>query len=296
MLDAQNLTEGHLSAAQIGQYWEDGFIFPIDVMTQEEAADARAELEQTEKDWLDAGLPLPLNTYKRINAHTVMPLVYRMATNPRVLDVVEGLLGPDILIYSGEFFTKEAGTKQIVSMHQDLTYWGLGATEGLVTAWIALSPATRASGCMDFVAGTHKNKILPHVDTYAEDNLLSRGQEVQVDVAEDDKVAIELQPGQMSLHHGLTVHGSGPNVSDDRRIGCVIRFCRPDVLQQVGDRDYAMIARGADRLGNFIQIAAPQGYFEPSSLAVYDEIRQSQAQIMMKGAKGGSAAGIYEVK
>ncbi|MGB1390099.1 MAG: phytanoyl-CoA dioxygenase family protein, partial [Paracoccaceae bacterium] len=240
--------------------------------------------------------PQPLNTYKRVNSHCVMPLSCRIAADPRILDVVEGILGPDIMIYGVEYFIKEPRSTQIVTMHQDLTYWGLGATEGLVTAWIALSPATRASGCMDFVAGTHKNEILPHVDTYAKDNLLSRGQEVQVDVAEEDKVAIELQPGQMSLHHGLTVHGSGPNVSDDRRIGCVIRFCRPDVLQQVGDRDYAMIARGADRLGNFIQVAVPQGYFEPSSLAVYDEIRQSRAQIMMKGADGGSAAGIYEVK
>ncbi|MEX0285866.1 MAG: phytanoyl-CoA dioxygenase family protein [Paracoccaceae bacterium] len=293
MLDAQNLDQGRLTPDQTAQYWQDGFLFPLDVLTPDQATAARAEFETMERDWLDNGLPQPLNTYKRINAHCVMPLVYHMAMNPRVLDVVEGILGPNILIYSGEFFIKEAHTKHIVSMHQDLTYWGLGATEGLVTAWIALSPATRASGCMDFVAGTHKNEILPHMDTFDENNLLSRGQEVEVDVAEDDKTSIELQPGQMSLHHGLTVHGSGPNTSDDRRIGCVIRFCRPDVLQQVGDRDYAMVARGVDHVGNFIQVAPPMDYFQPSSLAVWDEIRQAQAQVMMKDAKGSSASGIY---
>lgn len=293
MLDAETLDRGRLSPHQVDRYWEDGFLYPLDVLAPQEALAARAEFEAMERDWLDNGLPQPLNTYKRINAHCVMPLVHRMATNPRVLDVVEGILGPDILIYSGEFFTKEAGTRHIVSMHQDLTYWGLGATDGLVTAWIALSPATRASGCIDFAARTHKNAILPHRDTFAQDNLLSRGQEVQVNVAEHDTHAIELQPGQMSLHHGLTVHGSGPNTSGDRRIGCVIRFCRPDVLQQVGDRDYAMLARGADRIGNFIPIAPPTGYFDAGALAVWEEIRQAQAQVMMKGADGASAGNIY---
>ncbi len=294
MLDAQNLTGGRLTEAQISQYWDDGYLFPVDVLTSEEAADARAEFEQMEQDWLDAGLPLPLNTYKRMNSHCVMPVAYRLAANPRVLDVVEGILGPDILIYAGEFFVKEPKTRHIVSMHQDLTYWGLGATQGVVTAWIALSPATPASGCMDFVAGSHKNEILPHDDTFDENNLLSRGQEVQVDVAEEDRVSIELKPGQMSLHHGLTVHGSGPNVSDDRRIGCVIRFCRPDVLQQVGERDYAMVVRGADRLGNFIQVGPPGAYFQPSSLRIFDEIRHSRAQVVMTGAKGKSASSAFE--
>ena len=107
-------------------------------------------------------------------------------------------------------------------MHQDLTYWGLGATSEMVTAWLALSPATPQSGCMDFVRKSHKNPILPHKDSFAKDNLLSRGQEVQVDVAEQDKTSIEIQPGEISLHHGLTIHGSGPNVSDDRRIAAVI--------------------------------------------------------------------------
>lgn len=291
MRDVQDT--GGLTPAQVDQYWDQGFLTPFDVLTPAQAQAARDEFERMERDWLDAGLPLPLATYKRINAHILMPLVWRMATNTRVLDVVQGILGPDILIYSGEFFTKEARTKQIVTMHQDLTYWGLGATDGLVTAWIALSPATRASGCMEFAAGTHKSAILPHEDSFAEDNLLSRGQEVQVDVTPEDRHLIELQPGQMSLHHGLTVHGSGPNTSDDRRIGCVIRFCRPDVLQQVGDRDYAMLARGADRVGNFIPVAPPQGYFARSALAVYEEIRQAQAQVMMKGAKGASTANMY---
>ena len=127
-------------------------------------------------------MPRTVNTYKRINAQCVMPFAYELASHPDLLDMVEGILGPDILIYGAEFFIKEASSPHIVSMHQDLTYWGLGATDNLVTAWIALSEVNQQSGCMHFVAGSHNHQILPHEDTFAESILLSRGQEIQVEV------------------------------------------------------------------------------------------------------------------
>lgn len=281
---ALDLSNGRLQRQDVETYWRDGFLYPIRALSGAEAALARGNIETVESDWLDAGLRLPLATYKRVNAHVTMPFVVDICRNPAVLDVIEGILGPDILIYSAEFFTKEPQTRQVVSMHQDLTYWGLGAIDGLVTAWIALSPATRASGCMELVRGTHKNPILPHKDTFAEDNLLSRGQEVAADIADADKTAIELAPGEMSLHHGLCVHGSGPNRSDDRRIGCVIRYIRPDMAQKVGARDFAMLARGTDGFGNFQHVTAPKTLFSPDSLAVYDDIRAEQAKTMMQGA------------
>ena len=223
MAGSLKLEDGKLSDAQKARYWKDGFLHPIEVFTGTETAGLRSEVETIERDWLDAGLPNPLNMYKRVNAHCVMPLAARMALNPAILDVVEGVLGPDLMVWSAEFFIKEPNTHHVVGMHQDLTYWGLGETSDQVTAWVALSPATVQSGCMDFVAASHKNPIMPHNDTYSDTNLLSRGQEIAVDVRDDEKTHIELQPGQMSLHHGLTFHGSGPNRSDDRRIGFAIR-------------------------------------------------------------------------
>lgn len=279
------LAGGRLSSAQQEQYWKDGYLFPLQVMPAADALSLRAELEQLEQDWLAADLPQPLSTYKRINAHFVMPMAYRIGADPRILDAVEGVLGPDIMIYAVEFFIKEPNTRQIVSMHQDLTYWGLGAIDGLVTAWLSLSPATPASGCMNFVRGSHKNAILDHTDTFDDNNLLSRGQEVQVDVDEKDKVPIEIHPGQISLHHGLTIHGSGPNTTDDRRIAAVIRYCTPDIKQQVADEDYAMLVRGTDRFNNFKTVPAPTQNFAPDALAQYDEIRRAQAKAMMAGAK-----------
>ena len=283
-MQSQNHGTTGLSSSHKADYDRNGFVFPIDVLTPTEAATARAELERIEHAWLDNGLPLALNQYKRVNAQVVMPLAARLALDPRILDAVEGILGPDLMIWSAEFFIKQPNTQHIVSMHQDLTYWGLGATDHQVTAWRALSSATVASGCMDFVGASHKNPILPHKDTYSDLNLLSRGHEVQVDVRPEDKTAIELKPGQMSLHHGLTIHGSSPNQSDDRRIGFAIRYINPNARQEVADRDYALMARGVDLSGNFIHYAAPEQLFSKAGLALYDRIRTDQAKALAAGA------------
>ncbi len=285
MSDPVPMAQTALTPEQSAQYWEDGYLFPLTVFTGAETAALRAEFEQIERDWLDADLPLPLNTYKRVNSHLVMPLAARVAMDPRILDLVEGVLGPDIMIWSAEFFVKEPRTAHTVGMHQDLTYWGMGETPDQVTAWIALSPATPESGCMDFVQGSHKNPILPHNDTYSDTNLLSRGQEIAVEVLEEDKTRIELSPGQMSLHHGLTIHGSGPNSSDDRRIGLAIRYLNPNAKQLVAEKDYAMLARGRDGQSNFVPVPPPNSLFSAESLALYDQVRRDQSKALAEGAQ-----------
>ena len=281
-----------LKSDEVDAYWRDGYLFPIRVMSEQEAGACRKDLEDMEAQWLNADLPKPLNLYKRVNAHCTMPFAARLALHPAVLDAVESILGSDVFIWGAEYFIKEPQTEHIVSMHQDLTYWGLGATSDQVTAWIALSPSTVESGCMDFVQGSHENPILPHNDTFSEKNLLSRGQEIAVDIAEEDKTRIELQPGEMSLHHGLTIHGSGPNQSDDRRIGFAIRYVNPNVRQEVAERDYAMLARGVDRHGQFVNFAPPGGLFSPASLELHEQIRVDQAKALAAGAS--ETVGLYQ--
>lgn len=279
------LVDNLLSKKHKDQYWKDGYLFPLQAVSSAQAKDWRTELEALEAKWLDNGLPLPLNTYKRVNAQCVMTLACDIGLHPAILGAVEGVLGPDIMLYSTEFFVKEPHTTHIVSMHQDLTYWGMGEIDGLVTAWLALSDVTTQTGCMDFVQGSHKNSILPHEDTFDENNLLSRGQEIAVDVADEDKVAVELAPGQLSLHHGLTIHGSGPNAGNDRRIGVAIRYLTPHIKKQSGGRDYAIPARGDCAGGNFRTYLAPNRDFELGALKLYDEIREVQTAVMMAGAK-----------
>ena len=280
-MKALELQQGHLTDTQVEKYWEQGYLFPIQVFSEAEAAQMRVELERIESDWMHADLPRSVKTYKRVNAHAVMPFAYDLAQRSELLDVVEGILGPNILIYGVEFFIKEPNTRQFVSMHQDLTYWGLGDTQKMVTAWLALSPATTESGCMEFVSGSHKLAIQPHKDTFAEDNLLSRGQEVQADVSPSQCTPIELAPGQISLHHGMTIHGSGPNSSGDRRIGVVIRYMSTDVRPQNEAPDYAVLARGEYDFSAFHPIHRPQALFHPDALCAYDEIRAAQASVKL---------------
>ena len=120
-----------------------------------------------------------------------------------------------------------------MTWHQDLTYWGLDDMDE-VTAWVALSPSTTESGCMRFVPGSHKRSLVEHVDTFADDNLLTRGQEIAVDVDESAAADVELRPGQASLHHGHLFHSSGPNTTPDRRIGAAIRYITPSMQQRGG--------------------------------------------------------------
>ena len=289
MKDCLTLPGGLLTEEQKEAYWNDGYLFPINVANALQSNNWRNSLEKIEQDWLDNGLKLPLNTYKRVNAQVVMPLACEIGLHAPILDAVEGILGPDVMLYSVEFLTKEAHTKHVVTMHQDLAYWGMGDMDNILTAWLALSPATTASGCMDFVCGSHRNEILAHEDSFDEHNLLSRGQEIKVDVANSDKVSVELNPGSISLHHGLTIHGSGPNKSDDRRIGVAIRYVSAKMRKAGGVKDYAISARGTYNNNSFTTYNPPTSLFDANSMALYEEIRAEQAKVMMAGAQKGSS-------
>jgi len=285
---------GSLSAAAAEQYRRDGFLCPVDVLTPAEAAAHRAALEGQEARYGADGLPRSIGQYHRVNAHLVSETARAAALDTRLLDAVESILGPDLMIWGCEYFIKEPHSGKIVSWHQDLTYWGMDGTDHEVTAWVALSPATAESGCMKFVPGSHKQTIVPHTDTFAADNLLSRGQEIAVEVDEADAVVAALQPGQMSLHHGRLFHASGPNLTDDRRIGFVARFIRPDAPKAGKGRDYAMLARGCDRSLTRINMAPPPGSFSPAALALYEEVLLEQARTLAAGADG--QVNFYDMK
>ncbi len=130
---------------------------------------------------------------------------------------------------------------------------------------------------MQFVAGSHQQRILPHRDTFDGANLSSRGQEVAVDVAEDDAVDVILDPGQVSFHHGRMFHSSGPNRSAQDRIGLVFRFITPEVKQLVAKRDYAMMVRGIDEGKNWIHVAPPIRLFAPADLKLHVQVKQDQS-------------------
>ena len=142
---------------------------------------------------------------------------------------------------------------------------------------------------MEFVKGSHKTTIIPHEDSFDELNLLSRGQEIKVDVAEQDKTCGALITRELSLHHGLMIHGSGPNTTDESQIGVVIRYISPHVSKSDEVRDYGVPMRGNCDNGNSTLCAPPKGLFHLDDLLNYEKIREDQAQVIMAGAKGNTA-------
>jgi ectoine hydroxylase-related dioxygenase (phytanoyl-CoA dioxygenase family) len=168
---------------------------------------------------------------------------------------VESILGPDLMIWDSRWFVKPARSATFVSWHQDGVYFRLNPPN-VATAWIALSPSTRKNGCMQVVPASHSGQMLAHQDTDCDVNALARGQEIVVDVDAASAVSLELQPGEMSIHHVGTVHGSLPNASDEPRIGLAVRFITPDVVQDV-EQSYAMLVRGNDRYGHFQRFEVP---------------------------------------
>ncbi len=276
-----------LTPDQVAAYWTDGFLTPLRVLPDDEAISVRAEIEATEAHWADGDgrLPRPFADYARANFHVVSSTAARIAHHPAVLDAVESIIGPDILCWMAELIAKEPHTSKVLTMHQDLTYWGLDAGDGLVTAWIALTDTTIDNGAMCFVRGSHRLGQVEHVDTFGADNLLSRGQDVAVEYDPADEVAVELAAGEMSLHHGLMFHGSGPNTTDDRRIGLVIRYVSPAVTQAVASHDYAMVVRGVNRSQHLMSTAVPVDDFTDAGLALHAEITAAQEAPLAAGAQ-----------
>ena len=266
-----------LSDAQIRQYHEQGYLSPIRVLTPERAAAYRGQLEAAE-----AANGGPFQGAMKQKPHLLFTWLDELAREDAVLDAVEGVIGPDILCWASGFFTKEAHDPSYVSWHQDLTYWGLEPAD-IVTAWVALSPSTPESGCMRVVPGSHKQDVIPHTETFAEHNLLSRGQEIQVEVDERQAADVILQPGEMSLHHVKLIHGSGANRADHRRIGFAIRYVPTNVRQTAGAEDSAMLVRGVDRYHHFLPETPPAADLDEAALAQHAAVTARAAQILMRG-------------
>lgn len=265
-----------LSADAIGNYKRDGYHFPIDLLSEAETRELRRRLEAYEAD--TGG---PIQGDMRHKAHLYLTWLADLIRHPRILDTVEDVLGPNLLCWSTSFFIKEASDPGFVSWHQDATYWGLSSPD-VVTVWVAFTPANLLNGCMKFMPGSHLVQ-LEHKDTFDKHNLLSRGQEIAVEVDESKGVDAILKPGQASLHHVLLAHGSEPNKSNDRRIGFAIRYIPTYVKQAVGVRDSATLLRGVDTYNHFEHEPRPTADCTPEALAAHAAIVGRQVRVLYRG-------------
>ena len=268
-----------LTLGQIAQYRRDGYVFPLKVLETHEIPPLRAGLEAFEAE--NGGRLRPT---QRGKSHLLFKWLDDLIRDPRILDPVEQLVGPDILCWNTIFWIKEAGSRSFVSWHQDSRYWGL-SSEKVVSAWLALSGAGIEAGCMRVMPGTHIGDTLAHRDTYHDDNMLTRGQEIVEGVDDRAAVHMPLEAGQMSLHSYRLAHASGPNLSDDRRIGISMHFMPPDTAQVVGEWDSAALVRGTDRFGHFEHTPVPARDFDETALAFHARAAQAVADVLFDGAE-----------
>jgi ectoine hydroxylase-related dioxygenase (phytanoyl-CoA dioxygenase family) len=272
-----------LSRDQVVKFHRQGYYFPVRVFDDWEVAEFRAHFDNFLAYNAERIKDLPPNRHDEVFAETHMFLrwVYRIVSHRNVLDAVESILGPDLLVWDTGWFTKMPGEKKYVSWHQDANYWGL-QPPNVVTAWVALSESILENGCMRVVPGSHQTRLLPQRETYAKDNALSRGQEIAVEVDEAKAVDLILQPGQMSLHHVDIIHGSKANTSTKPRIGIAIRYITPEVVQDGVVRQFALLARGRDEFARF-ELFEPPKLDDPSANELQVEcLRRMMINIMPK--------------
>jgi non-heme Fe2+,alpha-ketoglutarate-dependent halogenase len=261
-----------LTAAQVEQFRADGYLAPIPVLSGADALRTRSQLDALML--ATGGLADPAARHK---PHLYSKWVSDLVRHPRVLDAVEDVLGPDLLVWRATFFVKPAEDPHYVAWHQDSAYWGLDPSD-VVTAWIALTDSSHDNGCLRVVPGSHLQPELPHGIHASADNMLVRGQSVTAPVPDSDTRDVELQPGEMSLHHVGILHGSRPNRSPRPRVGLAVRYIAAHVKQR-GIRQGASVVRGSDAFGYFDHEPEPTRDNDPLAMQWH---RRSQRRYTME--------------
>lgn len=267
-----------LSIKQITQYREQGWIAPINIMSEAEALSLAETLGTAE-----AKHPDHLHAENRNNAHLAFPFLADLICHERIIAAVADLIGDNIGLTSTVLFIKEPHSDAFVSWHQDATYMGLNS-DNFVTAWLALTPSTVESGCVAVISETHREGIVKHGDTFGVDNILTRGQKVE-NIDESQAVNLELRPGQMSLHHPWLIHGSLPNKSGARRIGIAMQsYFAEDVRPERGEH-HVMHIQGSPTASAFIEAPYPKGECDEAGIVAREAANKAFSDVLYQGAK-----------
>jgi hypothetical protein len=266
-----------LTIPQIEHFHEFGYCSPVDVMSEDEAHSLKLRINAAE-----AAYPEELSPTNRNNTHLVFKCIDEIAHHPVIIDAVSDLIGPDILLYGSVLFFKEPKSVGFVSWHQDGTYMGI-EPHTFVTPWLALTPSNAEMGCVKVIPGSHKLGILSHQDTFGEDNILTRGQTIE-DIDESSAVNLVLRPGQISLHHARTVHGSMPNRGKQRRLGVALQcYMRPDCRQVIGE-NLAQVVRGCANLSSYSILNRPIEDMDRAAMNERERANKNWAEILYQGA------------
>jgi non-heme Fe2+,alpha-ketoglutarate-dependent halogenase len=246
---------GSLTQAQVEHFRREGYAFPFDAIPAAEAASYVAKL-----DSYDAILGEEAQKQLKIKAHVAAPWIVALARNKNILDAVESVVGPDILLFGTSMFSKKARDIRFVSWHQDAAYYGLDPQQE-VTCWVGLTDADTENGCMRVMPGSHLGADAVHDETYDPQNMLGRGQTIR-DIDDSKAVYMPVKAGQFSMHHERTIHGSMPNPSDRRRVGISFFYMPAHVRSTIGRRT-ATLVRGTDKYGHWDPEPMPKTDLDP---------------------------------
>jgi len=240
-----------LTPAQIEFFNTKGYLSGFRACTEPAVTDNRVASDRVLNRFIEAGR----GSYAIDRWHDRIDVIYDLATSPAILDVVQDIIGPNIICWATHYFCKLPGDDMGVSWHQDCSYWALTPSK-TVTVWLAIDDADRDNGCMRVIPGTHTRGHIAFTESDAlERNVLTQ----TIQKAEDmgTPMNIELQAGEFSLHSDLLVHGSLPNRSQRRRCGLTLRYCPPDVHTYWGWNSWSILCRGSDPTGHWANVPRP---------------------------------------
>ena len=257
-------------------YIKSGYYSPINIFNENEIKKINKKLSLVESK-----VSNKINSELRYKSHLVFPFLAEIVRNQKILDVVETILGPNLLVWGSGFFIKEPLSKTYVSWHQDSNYWGL-SNDDVLTAWVAFTESNIKSGCMKIIPSSHKYKIMNHSDLPDKNNLLSRGQTINNLKNTKKSKNLILQKGQMSIHHIGLAHSSDSNLSNDRRIGFAIRYIPPYIKQSIGKLDSASLVRGIDKYNHFITEPVPSTNYDHQANLFRIEMWENAKMYFMK--------------
>jgi Phytanoyl-CoA dioxygenase (PhyH) len=238
-----------LSAEQVDRFNRDGFLFPIQVKNKAEADQVRAQWDE-----LEAAEKLRKSHRNSMyNRHLDQEFIWKLVSDPLILNALEPLLGPNILLFGSRIICKWPTDGSVVAWHQDVSERNQLDPPIQITAWYAIDDSDEDNGCVCCIPGSHKRGMLKRHPAAVPGNLLRVNEESQIP---DDMIGraapVTLKAGDLSLHHGFTVHSSPYNNSRRRRCGLVIRYVPAHVQQGSGvefnQRETAIVLRGVDEM------------------------------------------------
>ncbi len=242
-----------LASAAIDAYNERGYFHPLSLLSGREVERTRAYIDHLFELLEAEG---EADNYALLGYHTRCAGLYDLAVNARILDVVEDIIGPDIVCWTSQVFCKIPHDPKSVPFHQDASYWPLTPAR-TVSAWLAIDDSDQENACVQVIPGTHKKGLLEWSKVEGDVVL---DQEINGFESYGRPARIELRAGEFSIHADLLAHGSDPNKSDRRRCGYVLRYCPPSVkpLNPDWGRN-AILCRGRDTTGYWTYVTRPHG-------------------------------------